>query len=329
MTDQNAIPAEKVRELIEKFEREARNFPSEHERVVSEFSSGLRALLPTPPQPTTGLLGRWAKHDDYGDVLCMWDRPDPEGKMHVRWVDESFPMSTGRYYVPLSDLTFPEQATKPEDVPAGEAWLVDVEDSEESHKSIVALKYACDDWRTSDGVTNCSFWEDTEVTLLAPLTPERPGKDDEGFLAENERILAAYSECAEALQARYDELDKSWCYLDGKYSTLREDYDALEAKYREAQEKIEALSQALDNLHAMKATWRVCGEQPDQPAWRIEHDPDNLRKGEYIIDRDDYDGTVTHGASRFAPFIVFPNRSAATLEAIEEAKRARDKEMGK
>ena len=385
MTEQT-IPAEKVRELAAKYSGDV---PTDPHFLLSEIKADLRALLPAQ-QPTTGLLGRWAKHEEYGDVVCTWDRPNPEGNIHVRWVDESFPLATGRYYVPLSDLTFPEQATKPEDVPVGEAWLVDVEDSEESHKSIVALKYACDDWRTSDGVTNCSFWEDTEVTLISPLTPERPGKDDEGFLAENERIFAAYSECAEALQARYDELDKSWCYLDGKYSTLREDYDALEAKYREAQEKIEALSQDItphtvtteheyaalpvrsvvaeprgetwektgvgiwsttsqgplstnDQLAGTARTVLRYGWGDEHPAWRIEHDPDNLRVGEYIIDKDGDTGTVTYrfgstewatdgdarGTDDYAPFIAFLNRDAATPEAIEEAMKARDKEMGK
>lgn len=288
MTDQNAIPAEKVRELAAKYDGD---MPTDAHFLLGEIKADLRALLPTQ-QPTTGLLGRWAKHPEHGDVVCMWDRPDPEGKMHVRWVDESFPMSTGRYYVPLSDLTFPEQATKPEDVPAGEAWLVDVEDSEESHKSIVALKYACDDWRTSDGVTNCIFWQDSEVTLLAPLTPERPGKDD--------------------LQAKYD---------------------ALEDKYREAVEYIAELKPA--NLHPPFGT-------KTEPAWRIEHSPDNLRVGEYIIDIDGDDGAVTHewrgrwdtdgeayGAPPFAPFIVFPSKDAATPEAILEAKKARGKEMEK
>ena len=79
----------------------------------------------------------------------------------------------------------------------------------------------------------------------------------------------------------------------------------------------------------------------EQPAWRIEaHNPDNFRVGEYIIDIDGDSGTVTpewielwdtdedtFGARRFAPFIVFPSKDAATPEAIEEAKQARDKEM--
>ena len=80
----------------------------------------------------------------------------------------------------------------------------------------------------------------------------------------------------------------------------------------------------------------------EQPAWRIEHDAKNLRVGDYIIDCVDDYGTVENiaetgtrytdgnalGKQRFAPFIVFTNKDAATPEAIAEAKKARDKETG-
>lgn len=173
--NEQTIPADKVRELAAKYDGDGSGDP---ERLLADLLRDLHGLS-APPQPTMGLLGRWAKHEEYGDVVCTWDRPNPEGNIHVRWVDESFPVATGRYYVPLSDLTFPEQATKPEDVQPGEAWLVDVEHSKESHKSIVALKDAFDHWRTADEVTNCIFWQDSEVTLISPLTPERPGKETE------------------------------------------------------------------------------------------------------------------------------------------------------
>ena len=169
------IPAEKVRELAAKYSGDV---PTDPHFLLGEIKADLRALLPTQ-QPTTGLLGRWAKHDAYGDVLCMWDKPSRFGKMRVAHVSEGKTSGAEHWYAEFDSLTFPHQTTRPEDVQPGEAWLVDVEDSEESHKSIVALKYACDDWRTSDGVTNCSFWEDTEVTLISPLTPERPGKETE------------------------------------------------------------------------------------------------------------------------------------------------------
>lgn len=81
-------------------------------------------------------------------------------------------------------------------------------------------------------------------------------------------------------------------------------------------------------------------ESISQPAWRIEHDHMNLRVGDYIIDCEDDDGTVTHkwgihwntdgtayGARCYAPFIVFSDKHAATTEAVAEAKRVRGKEL--
>lgn len=351
MTNQNTIPAEKVRELIEKFKEDTK-----HDCIVAD----LRALLPAPPQPTTGLLGRWAKHPEYGDVVCGWDKPDTDGRILVRWVDENATGAANWVYAPLPSLTFPEQTTKPEDVPAGEAWLVDVNSPlRESHKSILALKAGTDFWRTSDGITTCSCWHDSEITLISPLAPERPVSD---------------------LQAKSTEraLDR-----------VKAKYDELESKYREAQERIKTLEQAstprtvttLEEYAALPVGSVVSDNQnypfskdetvgwsrpnstncymsrdlarttrtvlrygwgDEQPAWRIEaHNPDNFRVGEFIIDIDGDSGTVTpewiemwdpdedtFGARRFAPFIVFPSKDAATPEAIAEAKKARDKETG-
>ena len=272
MTEQN-IPAEKVRELKAKYEYDTSGNP---ERLLADLLHDLDALLPVQ-QPTSGLLGRWAKHEEYGDVVCMWDRPDPEGNMHVRWVDESFPVATGRYYVPLSDLTFPEQTTKPEEVPAGEAWLVDV-DGEKYNAVKTTDRFPW--WFFNPEINTHYGWGNSSITLIAPLTPERPGTD---------------------LQAKYD---------------------ALDAKYREAREKIKTL------------------EQPS-PVWRIEHDWRNLRGDEYIIDKNGdpvvtetkhwagepwYTDSLASVVPEYARFIVFPNKDAATPEAIEEAMKERDKE---
>ena len=379
MNDQT-IPAEKVRELKAKYEYDTSGNP---ERLLDDLLHDLDALLPVQ-QPTTGLLGRWAKHPEHGNVVCVAERP-ASGLVKIAFQDNCVLMSAKYATVALSDLTFPEQATKPEDVPAGEAWLVRDVDGREFNALKTSGTFP---WRFFDGEEGGhDGHRNHAITLIAPLTPERPGKDDEGFLAENERILAAYSECAEALQARYDELDKSWCYLDGKYSTLREDYDALEAKYREAQEKIKTLEQpSTPRIVATEAeyaalpigsmfvdadddVWRKVlsgnwiqevsyqmlsdaklsgttrtvlryGWGDEQPVWRIEHNPDNLRVGEYIIDKDGDTGTVAYrfgstewatdgdarGTDDYAPFIVFPSKDAATPEAIEEAKQARDKE---
>lgn len=343
MTEQT-IPAEKVRELIKYFESPV---VAVDNREAIRF---LRALLPTPQQPTSGLLGRWAKHPERGDVVCVTDEPF-DGQVQVFHPHHGRGGSLG-YLASVSDLTFPEQTTDPEDVPAGEAWLVDV--GGEKYNAVKTNDTF--PWRLfnperngQDGHLNRS------ITLIAPLTPERPASD---------------------LQAKYDELEERWKHLDGLYSArgrvlddlqdscdslhdahiqLTEKYSLLETihndakafieslkrELQEAQERIKTLEQALDNLRAVGGTWRVCDDE--QPAWRIEaHNPDNFRVGEYIIDIDGDSGTVTpewielwdtdedtFGARRFAPFIVFPNKDVATPEAIEEAKRARDKEMDK
>lgn len=133
----------------------------------------------------------------------------------------------------------------------------------------------------------------------SPLTPERPASD---------------------LQAKYDELEQKYAELDRKYFDL-----SVELSIEQ-------------QANGSRNDW---GDE--QPAWRIEHDAKNLRVGEYIIDQSDDDGTVTKkdekhgwwltdsmalGNKTEAPFIVFPNKDAATPEAIAEAKKARDKETG-
>lgn len=309
MNDQT-IPAEKVRELIEKFKEDTK-----HDCIVAD----LRALLPAPPQPTSGLFGKWAKHPEHGDVMCIWGKPDSSGHISVHWAKKGgFNDVEGRLVL-LSDLTFPHQANRPAEVQPGEAWRIrDTEGNEFNAVKTSSGYYTTDrsgyTWLFCDHDGNGHWLKDKEVTLVCPLTPERPVSD---------------------LQAKYDELDKNWCYLDTKYSALRKDYDELDAKYAEAQEKIKALEQA--NLHPPFGT-------KTEPAWRIEHDHTNLRVGDYIIDREDDDGTVTKkdekcgwwltdsmalGSKTEAPFIVFTNRSAATPEAVAEAKKARDKEMDK
>lgn len=297
MTEQT-IPAEKVREILKKLVDDGRGCP---EQTLGAVEDSLRALFPAQ-QPTTGLLGRWAKHPEYGDVMCAWDKPGSMGVIPVRWMAENEIDGLCGTTVPLDSLTFPHQATRPADVPAGEAWLVDVDDLlGESYKSIVALKDEHDAWWSRGELMTDFFWRDEEVTLICPLTPERPGKDD--------------------LQAKYDVLEQKYAELDRKYFDL-----SVELSIEQ-------------QANGSRNDW---GDEQPEPAWRIEaHNPDNFRVGEYIIDIDGDSGTVTpewielwdtdedtFGARRFAPFIVFPNKAAATPEAVEEATNARDKETG-
>lgn len=69
----------------------------------------------------------------------------------------------------------PARATRPEDVPPGEAWLVNVNDGKRSGERVVALKHGRNVWRTADGaVAGSCLWFDEEVTLIAPLAPVTP-----------------------------------------------------------------------------------------------------------------------------------------------------------
>lgn len=417
---------EDVQETIRHGLENGANTAQELTKILRD--KGLNIEQPKRLQPTSGLLGRWAKHPKYGDVVCVWDET-MEGHItvHYRYKDER----TGTLYdqVPLASLTFPEQATKPEDVPAGEAWLVDVEDSEESHKSIVALKDEHDAWRVCGELMTDFFWRDREVTLISPLTPERPVSDLQAKSTERalDRMKAKYDELkweykqaqAEitwlkagntprivATEAEYaalpigsivaqpGELDVYikndfgvWERLnttasfpsldlagitrsvlrygwgDEQPSTPRtvrapEEYDALPVGSQVQFECDPFWEKGDDGLwrfrpedegHTLqtRVTRTVVrygwGDEQPSPAWRIEHDWQNLRVGEYIIDSDDGTGTVTrldghdyrdtdgtaYGFPGSAPFIVFSNKDAATPEAIEEAKNVRDKEMDK
>lgn len=365
MTDQDTIPADKVREILKKLVDDGRGCP---EQTLGAVEDSLRALLPTP-QPTTGLLGRWAKHPDYGDVMCVWDKPK-DGWINIYKRANNGVTGAEWYQIRFSDLTFPEQATRPEEVPAGEAWLVNLNGGK--HTRVVALKASHDTWRIGRSDSIVTLWRDEFVELIAPLVPERPASD---------------------LQAKYDDLVKRWNHLDDLYSARGSFIDELNAKYREAQERIKTLEQASTprtvttpeeydalpvgsavstpgnevwqkgneglwsrafisdrNTNAgmsgtirtvLRYGWGTIPSAKPKPVWRIEHDHTNLRVGEYIIDADGDTGTINRAVRGNAvwcvgmastsrecgPWIAFVNKEAATPEAIAEAKRARDKEM--
>ena len=359
--NEQTIPAEKVRELADKYDRDNSANP---ERLLVQAIADLRALLPVQ-QPTTGMLGRWAKHDAFGDVVVISDHSFHNGNVWVSYTDNGEPDGASTDYVPLADLTFPHQATRPEDVPAGEAWLVDVSAGEQSLKSVVAIKASDGRWLTLEGATMVTWCSNVRITLICPLTPERPASD---------------------LQARYDELEKRWKRLDDLYTARGRVLDDLNDNYAKARERIKALEQTsaprtvatpeeYDALpvgsqvkmrlrndiwqkHPDGMWWTagVChklhdviprtvlryGWGDEQTAWRIVHDRQNLQAGEYIIDRDGDTGTVNRAVIgdavwcegmassdlKYAPWIAFVNEEAATPEAIAEAMKARDKEAG-
>ena len=137
----------------------------------TELRAALEAMLPKPyPEH---LLGRWAKHPEFGDVFICDDVPI-ESCVVVVCRDSEKAAGSSRKHVPVSSLTFPHMATKPEDVAVGEAWLVNVDDGKHRAERVVALKKAFDFWHTGERVADSEEWWDNEVTLIAPLVPVAP-----------------------------------------------------------------------------------------------------------------------------------------------------------
>lgn len=150
----------------------------------TELRAELNAMLTTPNYPEH-MLGRWATHEELGDVLVVYDHPDSDGDVSVSWPSTD-PRGGGAEYVRVhvSELTFPEQTTKPEDVPVGGAWLVNAPKYDHTRGRAVALKTFTGLWmkvseelRDADDVDDYEDPYDTfevrdeDVTLIAPLVP--------------------------------------------------------------------------------------------------------------------------------------------------------------
>lgn len=138
-------------------------------------------------QPTTGLLGRWAKHPQYGDVLITIDRPlDSRGISTVR-LSDNMEGGAAHRLVNIDDLDFPDQTTRPEDVPVGEAWLVDAHNGNDHQPNTPALKINPCLWVTPARETaDENEWHNWEITLIAPLIPVRPHDTPETVTTEKE-----------------------------------------------------------------------------------------------------------------------------------------------
>lgn len=347
MTNQDTIPADKVRDILRRYDG----------GLTDQLENDLRALLPTP-QPTTGLLGRWAKHPDYGDVMCVWDKPK-DGWINIYKRANNGVTGAEWYQIRFSDLTFPHQATKPADVPADQPWLVDVEAAHVTEKNVMGVRNEDGDWRLycreKAGVDYCT---DEGITLVCPLTPERPETDLQAKSMERalDRMQAKYQEA----QERIKELERA---STPRTVTTEQEYVALPVGSKvsvdgetQTWEKTSAhgwkSNDRIENLCSnafLGGTTRTVlrygwGDEQPKPAWWIEHDWQNLKAGEYAIDKEGYDGIIRRKSDdgsywltdeswvffpEYAPFIVFPSVDAATPEAIEEAKKARDKEIDK
>ncbi|MGJ4084339.1 hypothetical protein [Corynebacterium macclintockiae] len=152
----------------------------QHAKELAEQIKQLQDQL-NNAQPTTGLLGRWATHPEYGDVLIAGDKSD-NGLIQIVYLSSIAINGTYSRTVNIDDLTFPGQATRPQDVPAGEAWLIDADDGDYSTTNTPALKIDEGLW-TSRGL---SEWTDDEVELITPLIPALPHDTPETVTTEEE-----------------------------------------------------------------------------------------------------------------------------------------------
>lgn len=137
-------------------------------------------------KPTTGLLGRWATHPEYGDVLITGDKSD-NGLIQIVYLSSIAINGTYSRTVNIDYLEFPDQITRPQDVPVGEAWLVDAHNGFDTQPNTPALKIAPGLWATPTRETaDESEWHNHEITLVTPLIPARPHDIPETVTTEEE-----------------------------------------------------------------------------------------------------------------------------------------------
>ncbi|MGJ4112480.1 hypothetical protein [Corynebacterium macclintockiae] len=153
----------------------------QHAKELAEQIKQLQDQL-NNAQPTTGLLGRWAKHPEHGDVLIAEDWVTDANAIYVIHRNNNGDNGAQGHFADLDDLEFPDQTTRPQDVPVGEAWLVDADDGDYSTTNTPALKIDEGLW-TSRGL---SEWTDEEVELITPLIPARPQDTPETVTTQEE-----------------------------------------------------------------------------------------------------------------------------------------------
>lgn len=163
-----------------------------------------RKLLRTT-EPPTGLLGRWAKHPDHGNVLITSEKPYLDSSVYVAYLNEVYPYGTGILNVPLEELTFSEQTTNPEDVPPGEAWLAEV-----NGKQLHTIKFIDGDWLATG--KRPAWRSSSDITLISPLVPARPTDSTDEWV-ETEEEYAALPEGSIVATDR----DTPWIYERGTF----------------------------------------------------------------------------------------------------------------
>lgn len=135
-------------------------------------------------RPTTGLLGRWATNRDGKQVLITADSPVGG------WIETAHATADGttcEKAEQFDTLTFPDQTTRPQDVPVGEAWLIDADAGDASTTNAPAVKESTGLWITGENNEGgVRAWSDNEVTLITPLIPARPQETPETVTTEDE-----------------------------------------------------------------------------------------------------------------------------------------------
>ena len=145
------------RQHLEELQQQAKALAEQIEQLEEQINN---------TQPTTGLLGRWATNRDGKRVLITADRPSG-GRIETAYVADDGEMFERSEW--MDNLTFPDQTTRPQDVPVGEAWLVDVDGNRDG---VAALKVGHDAWKVADNIGSVNLtWSDEYVTLIAPLIP--------------------------------------------------------------------------------------------------------------------------------------------------------------
>lgn len=160
---------------LEELRQQAKNLAQQIEQLEDQINN---------TAPTTGLLGRWAKHPQHGNVLVCDDQADDNGLISIRFLKPSGMMGD---IVHIDDLAFPDQTTRPQDVPVGEAWLVGADSGRDQTQQTKALKVSDAWWITPDEQPGEeSQWLNSEVTLITPLIPARPQDKPETATTEDD-----------------------------------------------------------------------------------------------------------------------------------------------
>lgn len=163
---------------LEELRQQAKNLAQQIEQLEDQLNNA---------QPTTGLLGQWAKHPQHGDVIITSDHATDNSLIRIAHLRSASMDGACLRSVNIDDLTFPDQTTRPQDVPVGEAWLVGADNGRDQTQQTKALKVSDAWWITPDEQPGEeSQWLNSEVTLITPLIPARPQNNPETVTTEDE-----------------------------------------------------------------------------------------------------------------------------------------------